>query len=570
MSYQFTAGRFKGWASDNTPLAAGRLYTYSSGTTTQKNVYTDATLGAACTYVSDGVGGLYIALDSKGEAQLWLGSGAYTFKLTDASGSTVWTVDGVRDQVDSARTDLANTADGSKGASLVGGAARAVDSIAALRALPKTGSPRVITFGYYAAGDGGEGEYWYDSTDTTSSDNGGTIIVASDGGRWKLAYSTAISVKQFGAKADGVTDDYAAFANTWAAIKQTGGILNIPPGNYLLNTQLVLDVDTSLPHNYLIIGYGATLFAGPSVTGHAIMVYKGFNNFGVRIEGLQFNHRGNSTVNGCIQLQGAVNCQIIKCAVECHGTKATYSGIEVGPHTPGDGNTNSFWTLIDGFTTRQRSGGDGTLSSAGVRLLGSANASKIINCSFNSVVDAIRIETDGVAAGMLNALRVLHNDFEGVTNAITINTAAPASAMPTGILVSSNRVETTTTFFNITGAAVTNQSSPPILKDNYLTTGSVTNYISNPNNQIIFSIESNYFGPGTRNYFGGNSSMQLITEGVGNNVVISDLSGNSNYAIGHLVLGSYHIWVEAATGKLRIKSSAPTSDSDGVVVGTQT
>jgi len=36
----------------------------------------------------------------------------------------------------------------------------------------------------------------------------------------------------------------------------------------------------------------------------------------------------------------------------------------------------------------------------------------------------------------------------------------------------------------------------------------------------------------------------------------------------HLVMGIYHFWVDAA-GKLRIKSSAPTTDLDGVVVGTQ-
>lgn len=36
-----------------------------------------------------------------------------------------------------------------------------------------------------------------------------------------------------------------------------------------------------------------------------------------------------------------------------------------------------------------------------------------------------------------------------------------------------------------------------------------------------------------------------------------------------LKLGGYYIWVDA-TGRLRIKSGAPTSDTDGVVVGTQT
>ena len=37
---------------------------------------------------------------------------------------------------------------------------------------------------------------------------------------------------------------------------------------------------------------------------------------------------------------------------------------------------------------------------------------------------------------------------------------------------------------------------------------------------------------------------------------------------GHLVMGAYHLWVDG-TGKLRIKSSAPVSDTDGVTVGSQ-
>ena len=37
---------------------------------------------------------------------------------------------------------------------------------------------------------------------------------------------------------------------------------------------------------------------------------------------------------------------------------------------------------------------------------------------------------------------------------------------------------------------------------------------------------------------------------------------------GHLILGSYHIWVDS-NGKLRIKNGAPTSDIDGEVVGAQ-
>lgn len=37
---------------------------------------------------------------------------------------------------------------------------------------------------------------------------------------------------------------------------------------------------------------------------------------------------------------------------------------------------------------------------------------------------------------------------------------------------------------------------------------------------------------------------------------------------GHLVLGNYHLWVDG-TGDLRIKSGAPTSATDGAIVGTQ-
>lgn len=81
---------------------------------------------------------------------------------------------------------------------------RTADSIAELRAKPKTGTPKMFVFGYYVKGDGGGGEYWYDSTDTTSADNGGTIIAATDGGRWKLIIQSGIvSFGQFGAKTDG-------------------------------------------------------------------------------------------------------------------------------------------------------------------------------------------------------------------------------------------------------------------------------------------------------------------------------------------------------------------------------
>jgi hypothetical protein len=90
----------------------------------------------------------------------------------------------------------------------------AVDSIAELRALTPSGAEKVLVLGYYGVNDGGGGTFYYDSSDTSSSDNGGTLIVGTAGmapfPRWKRIYSGAVSVKWFGAKADGSTNDTMA------------------------------------------------------------------------------------------------------------------------------------------------------------------------------------------------------------------------------------------------------------------------------------------------------------------------------------------------------------------------
>lgn len=67
------------------PLAGGKLYTYVAGTTTPQATYTDST---GATPNSNPV-----VLDSRGEANVWLGEATYKFKLTDANDVEIWTVD---------------------------------------------------------------------------------------------------------------------------------------------------------------------------------------------------------------------------------------------------------------------------------------------------------------------------------------------------------------------------------------------------------------------------------------------------------------------------------------------
>ena len=138
-----------------------------------------------------------------------------------------------------------------------------VTNISALRALDKTKIGYAITKGYHTAGDGGAGEYWYDSSDTTSADNGGTIITASDGGRWKLNVVGNVTVKQFGAVGDGVTDDTISVQGAINTVKR--GTLYFPPGYYKITSTLNVGTTGS--------GWALHLIGSQALAGLASLTY---------------------------------------------------------------------------------------------------------------------------------------------------------------------------------------------------------------------------------------------------------------------------------------------------------
>lgn len=69
------------------PLVGGKVYTYIAGTTTPQATYTDSTGATPNTNPT--------ILDSRGEANIWLGGSTYKIKLTDANDVEIWTVDNV-------------------------------------------------------------------------------------------------------------------------------------------------------------------------------------------------------------------------------------------------------------------------------------------------------------------------------------------------------------------------------------------------------------------------------------------------------------------------------------------
>ena len=69
------------------PLVGGLLYTYEAGTTTPLTSYTDSTGVSLNTNP--------ITLDSRGEANVWLGTASYKLALYTSAGVLIWTVDNI-------------------------------------------------------------------------------------------------------------------------------------------------------------------------------------------------------------------------------------------------------------------------------------------------------------------------------------------------------------------------------------------------------------------------------------------------------------------------------------------
>ncbi|WP_321967667.1 glycosyl hydrolase family 28-related protein [Burkholderia cepacia] len=213
------------------PLVGGTVTYYKPNTEIKIDTWQDIDMSIVNTNP--------VELDGRGQALIW-GNTVYRQVVKDAKGLTIWddVVAAPVSQADFANGEAANSMkfDGSSLAQIFQlNLNRVVDSVAKLRTLNHTVYSRAFATGYYKPYDGGGGPYQYDPDDTASLDNGGTIIVASDGGRWKLQYTSPVTVKQFGAYGDGVHDDTSAIQK---ALNAGLLALHFPSGNYLISTAL--------------------------------------------------------------------------------------------------------------------------------------------------------------------------------------------------------------------------------------------------------------------------------------------------------------------------------------------
>ena len=295
MAIQFTAGRFKGFADDGSPLAGGRLYTYESGTTTHKAAFADSTLSTPCAYVNDGTGALYIALNPRGEAQVWFGSGVYGWKLTDSAGGEIDSGEGWQDPraaSDTLALDLASPATG-KGAELIG--------------LATSGATPAATVGYYA----------------------GLLQKKVMPNEFRFAG---------GAKGDGTTDDTAAFVACREYCRTNKAKMAIPKGTYRLTSSFYFgttgvgpyagyDIEGDGPNStVLLLDFNATvgIDLNPGTGGYTAFAL-------ARVGGFRVQVVAGRTITNPLKVQNAYNCTFHDIHIYCDAATvgSSFAGLRV-------------------------------------------------------------------------------------------------------------------------------------------------------------------------------------------------------------------------------------------------
>lgn len=124
------------------------------------------------------------------------------------------------------RQDLANTGDPLKGSALVGRGVQVVPSLTALRGVSKLSPSKFVFVSSLGS------TFKLDVSGVPGADNGGSIVDATDGGVWLLVQNGPVSVTQFGAVGDGVTDDTLAIKACIAAVLD----IEFPDGKEFLFT----------------------------------------------------------------------------------------------------------------------------------------------------------------------------------------------------------------------------------------------------------------------------------------------------------------------------------------------
>lgn len=186
--------------------------------------------------------------------------------------------------------------------------AKTLQSYSALRAYTGRASGANITSGGVA------GRFQRDLGDTTSADNGGTIIVDGSGRRWKRLFAGDVNVVWFEATGNGSTDDALAIQRAINFIKSIGGgVLFFPNGTYLVGNVFTLPSGGSYLDQYILDVSGTVNLTLRGESKSAIIRLKnhfldGTNDLQSNAHVIQGNLSSGFTVDGLLfDLNGPTN-----------------------------------------------------------------------------------------------------------------------------------------------------------------------------------------------------------------------------------------------------------------------
>jgi hypothetical protein len=167
---------------------------------------------------------------------------------------------------------------------------RVFDTIAALRLNSESIKTAIVKTYSGTAGIGG-GQYIYDSSDSTTADNGGTCIVDGAGRRFKLFYANdgEITDDQFGCVGDETTDDTTQMTKFYQSAMELPGVRHrIRPLRYKITS--LPDITVS---NVILVGTGG--IGAKCTTGGTTLCWYG---------------SAGATIHSITSVSGASNYQI--------------------------------------------------------------------------------------------------------------------------------------------------------------------------------------------------------------------------------------------------------------------